>query len=134
MIFPTNPADGDTATFNNVVYQYYRNDRTWYAEGSNPNHVDPQFFQRRTYFQQEYDVVARFDEFLNIDRFVILRKKIEYYQGEIEKVLAEYRSTPAEKQALTPDREQYLMDLIAEIQDYINHPEPDSIIWPVFPV
>lgn len=134
MIFVENSVDQATETFNNIVYTYYQVDRTWYAAGSEPGHVDPQLFQRRTYFQHGYDVVTGYEEFMKMDRLLTLRKNIDHYRGEVEKVLSQYRALPPEAQALDPDREQYLMDIIAQIQAYINHPDPDGIVWPLFPL
>ena len=134
MIFPTSPTDQDQFTFNNVVYTYYNWDHSWYAQGSNPNSVDPQIFQRRTDFQNQYDIITGYEEFKKIDQSLALRKNIDYYQGELEKLLAQFRSLPQEQQVTAPHREQQLLDLIQQIQDYINHPDPDSIIWPVFPI
>lgn len=130
MIFPANPVDQDTAVFNSVVYTYYENQRTWYAEGSNPNFVDPQVFQRKNNSQDNYDIVTTYSEFQKMDQFVALSKKIAYYVDELEKLLTQLRNSP--QQDL--DRELLLTNLIQQIQDYINHPDPDSIIWPTFPI
>lgn len=134
MIFPTHPADQDTFMFNDIVYTYYSWDRSWYAAGSNPSSVDPQNFQRRTDFQNDYDVVTNYAEFQKIDQYIALSKKITFYQAEIDKLLTKFQNLSQEYQALSPDREQVLLDLKQQIQDYINHPEPDSIVWPVFPI
>lgn len=134
MIFPDNPLDQDTFVFLNQVYTYWQQGHTWYAAGSNPNSVDPQIYQRRTDFQNYYDIVATYDDFQNIDNFTSLKNKIEFYQTEINKLILAFRNLPQEQQNSMIDREQQLLDLLAQIQGYINHPNPDSIIWPVFPL
>lgn len=130
-IFLSNPADLTAVNFHGSYYTYYKQDNTWYVEGSAYNKVDPTKYIRFQNTKTKQEFVATFNDYEKILKWEKVQLLVEINISRIEEKIKTLTSTLSEEGLIAASTTiNSLNNLINEYKEVLNQNDVDSLIWP----